>query len=102
MLLQGKPEQGKPPRAGMLLGEAGFLQWTSLQAFSWQGEHLLEMKAVSHRQHFKEAPLLSEELSLLAAASFPLLIARLPCPSPGLREEEEKTLGRDQHTRAEG
>lgn len=34
-----------PPRAGMLLGEAGFLQWTSLQAFSWEGEHLLEIKA---------------------------------------------------------
>lgn len=44
-LLWGEPEQGKPPGTGMLLGEAGFLQWTLLQAFSWQGEHLLEIKA---------------------------------------------------------
>lgn len=44
-LLRGEPEQGKPLGAGMLLGEAGFLQWTLLQAFFWQGEHLLEIKA---------------------------------------------------------
>lgn len=44
-LLRGEPEQGKPPSAGMLLGEEGFLQRSSLQAFSWQGEHLLEIKA---------------------------------------------------------
>lgn len=41
----GEPEQGKPLRAGMLLGGAGFLQRTSQQAFSWQREHLLDIKA---------------------------------------------------------
>jgi len=44
-LLRGEPERGKPRRVGMLLGKAGFLQLTSLQAFSWRGEHLLEVEA---------------------------------------------------------
>lgn len=41
--------------------------------------------------------MLSKELSLLAAASFPLLVAQLPWPTRGLREEE-KTLGRETGT----
>lgn len=35
-LLQGEPEQGKPPRARMLEGEARFSQRMGLQAFFWQ------------------------------------------------------------------
>lgn len=42
---QGGARAEKPLRAGMLLGEAGFLQRTSQQAFSWQREHLLDIKA---------------------------------------------------------